>query len=517
MLTWVSESFVKNFTSYLISFILLFHLISFIHCTTFVNLIISSSIDYLFSIIVFRIFEFHRFLQIKHREVDEINEEIRQIIATVVFSNRSFTNFSSSSRITVRTAFSKSIEFSIEWDTDIVVFRRAAQKFREHIATYRVSATFQSFLHSQSANSNSSSSSSSDESVASRTRRFFNFFSSQSIFTFNFSFLIVHSRNRSLSSIFSIDQFEISLFFIRSKTIISKKSTIISIDNSNITRETSAKKVIYSNFIDLFMTIQIDSAFQTIITTTVTVVVTQKFQRLRQDNQRRDHNIFVSDSLIETVVNVDDEKSILKTFENIDYFDSRRENEKNTKIIVNVDRHVYYKDVFVFIDRLKNFEKKSFDHRVRELIVECLREDVIIWHELKLKAIEKNMYRDASVNQWCKELIRRFKERDSQILKNLQVERYSIQNARNDKTSKVYVQNIMRHFRAIEFNFTYNQLIMTWNNLNFEFKMQISESTTTTTLVSFFDFLNVKVNVWHEMIMIKRFVQHLVNVNVDKR
>ena len=126
------------------------------------------------------------------------------------------------------------------------------------------------------------------------------------------------------------------------------------------------------------MTTQIDSVLQTAITTAVTAVVTQEFQRLRQDNQRRDHDTSVSDSLTETAANADDERSILKTFENIDYFDSRRENEKNTKIIVNADRHVYYKDVFVFIDRLKNLEKKSSDHRVRELIVECLREDAII-------------------------------------------------------------------------------------------------------------------------------------------
>ena len=421
------------------------------------------------------------------------------------------------SRITIRTAFSKSIEFSIEWDTNIIVFRRAIQKFREHIATYRVFVTFQNFLHSQSANFNLSSSNSFDESVASRTKRFFNFFSSQSIFVFNFSLFIVYSRSRSLSSIFSIDQSEISLSSVRLTTTISKKSMIISIDNSNITREISAEKIIYSNSIDSFMTDQIDSIFQTIIIIAVIVVVIQKFQHFRQNNQRRDHDISVSNFLIETVANADDEKSILKTFENIDYFDSRRENEKNTKIVVNVDRHVYYKNVFVFIDKLKNFEKKSSDYRVRQFIVECLRENVIIWHKLKLKTIEKNMYRDVSVNQWCKELIRRFKKRDSQIFKNLQIERYSMSNVRNDKTFRIYVQNIMRHFRAIKFNFTYNQLIMTWNNLNFEFKMQIFESTTTTTLVFFFDFLNVKINVWHEIIMIKRFVQYFVNVNVNKR
>ena len=189
----------------------------------------------------------------------------------------------------------------------------------------------------------------------------------------------------------------------------------------------------------------------------------------------------------------------MKNSKNIDFFDSRRENDKNKNVIVNVDRHIYYKNVFVFIDKLKNLKKNFFDHRVRELIVECLRDDALIWHSLKLDEIEKNMFRDASMNQWCRDLIRRFKKRDSQTLKNLQIERYIMQNARNDKTSKTYVQNIMRHSKVVEFNSTYNQLIMTWNNLNLNFKMQIFESITIIILISFFDSFDVKINIWQKM------------------
>jgi hypothetical protein len=123
------------------------------------------------------------------------------------------------------------------------------------------------------------------------------------------------------------------------------------------------------------------------------------------------------------------------------------------------------------------------------------------------------MFRDVSMNQWFRDLIRRFKKRDSQIFKNLQIEKYIMQNVRNDKTFKIYVQNIMRHFKIVEFNFVYNQLIMTWNNLNFNFKMQIFESITIVIFISFFDSFDVKINIWQKII-VHKFIQH-INFNFD--
>ena len=300
--------------------------------------------------------------------------------------------------------------------------------------------------------------------------------------------------------------------------------------NSVNIRDILVEKIIYTQFIDFVMfdqkqnqnQNQFDSIIQTIITATIIAIVIQtfvdftaQFQRFQQNNiennnERDDRRFFDFDFDFsnEIAIDVDDEKSILKNSKNIDFFDFRRENDKNRNVIVNVDRHIYYKNVFVFIDRFKNLKKNSFDHRVRELIVGCLRDDALIWHSLKLNEIEKNMFRDASMNQWCRDLIRRFKKRDSQTLKNLQTEKYTMQDVRNDRTFRVYVQNIMRHSKIVEFNSIYNQLIMTWNNLNFNFKMQISESITTIILISFFDSFDVKISIWQEMTAHK-FIQHV--------
>ena len=68
---------------------------------------------------------------------------------------------------------------------------------------------------------------------------------------------------------------------------------------------------------------------------------------------------------------------VIRTIDDIEYFDSTYENEKNNSI-VNVDRYIYYRDVFIFVDRLKNLKKNFVDARVRELVVFCLRNETLI-------------------------------------------------------------------------------------------------------------------------------------------
>ena len=137
---------------------------------------------------------------------------------------------------------------------------------------------------------------------------------------------------------------------------------------------------------------QFDSIIQAVITATIIATVTQtfvdfttQFQRFQQnnveDNNERDDRRFSDfdfDFSNEVATDADDDRSVLKNSENIDFFDFRRENDKDRDVIVNVDRHIYYKNVFVFIDRFKNLKKNSSDHKVRELVVECLRDDVFI-------------------------------------------------------------------------------------------------------------------------------------------
>ena len=56
-------------------------------------------------------------------------------------------------------------------------------------------------------------------------------------------------------------------------------------------------------------------------------------------------------------------------------------------------------------------------------------------------------------------MIRRFKKREIVVLKKFQFFFYIFVDVRNDKTSRVYVQDILRHFRAIDYDFIYHQLL----------------------------------------------------------
>ena len=194
----------------------------------------------------------------------------------------------------------------------------------------------------------------------------------------------VHDSKLSLSSITSSYSF-----------IITSDTSIDSAFDSNLVniRDILVEKIIYIHLIDSTMSDQdqdqLDSIIQAIITTAIIAAVIQafvdftaQFQRLQQNNvednnERDDRRSSDHDSSSETATDADDERSILKDSKNIDFFDSRRENDKNKDAIVNVDRHIYYKNVFVFIDKLKNLKKNSSDHRIRELIVECLRDDAL--------------------------------------------------------------------------------------------------------------------------------------------
>ena len=459
------------------------------------------------------------FLQIDHVFCSLLDDTDRRIVNILIVKN-----FRS---LKIRISDSA---YSSQWINDVVSFQNVLNQLRFDIERFRNSKIFQSFLIKFQAIINSKFNDSISSSISRQFRLKTSILSISSISSDAF-----FSRRFRRNNVLEVHDFSLSLSSIASNYsfIITSDTTFDSAFDFNFVniRDILVEKVIYIHFIDSVMfdqnQNQFDSIIQTIITTTIIAIVIQAFvdfttqlQRLQQNNvednnERDDRHFFDFDFSNEATTDVDNERSILKDSENIDFFDSRRENDKNKNVIVNVDRHIYYKNVFVFIDKFKNLKKSSFNHKICELIVECLRDDALTWNSLKLDEIEKNMFRDASMNQWCRDLIRRFKKRDSQTLKNLQIEKYIMQNACNDKTSKTYVQNIMRHSKVVEFNSTYNQLIMTWNNLNFNFKMQIFESITTTILTSFFDSLDVKTRIWQKMIAHK-FTQH-VNFSSDKK
>ena len=195
--------------------------------------------------------------------------------------------------------------------------------------------------------------------------------------------------------------------------------------------------------------------------------------------------------------NVSDWKS-----KDIEFFDSKYEISIHIDdLIVNVDRHVFYRNVYVFIDRLKNMTSLREKNKLRIVISQCLRDIVLIWHSAKLSNFEKNLLRNrVTLINWYDALIVKFKKRASKILEKLQRLRYIMIDVRNARNSRLYAQKIFRHVKSTELNSIFNQLIMTWNNLDWKFRQHVSKSNSDVIIRQFLEKLNKRIEIWYDII-----------------
>ena len=182
--------------------------------------------------------------------------------------------------------------------------------------------------------------------------------------------------------------------------------------------------------------------------------------------------------------------------EEIEFFDPVA---KETDSIVNVEKHVLYKDVYAFTNRLKNMTVIKEDSKLRLIIFQCLRESTLIWHSIELSTLKKEMLKNASLINWYNALIRRFKKRTSIVLTSMQTIKYIMKNVKQQKDSRLFAQNLFRAVKAANLISTHNQLIIAWNNLTWQFRQHISESTEHTTMRGFLKQLNSQTSIWYEM------------------
>lgn len=69
---------------------------------------------------------------------------------------------------------------------------------------------------------------------------------------------------------------------------------------------------------------------------------------------------------------------IIKFAKDINYFDSIYKNFDNL-IIVNIRRYVFYCNLYMLVDRLKNLTREFVKkQKIREIVFDCLRRENLI-------------------------------------------------------------------------------------------------------------------------------------------
>ena len=405
------------------------------------------------------------------------------------------------------------VVYSSQWADDVISLQNVLNQFRIDIVDFRQSNVFRSFSAKFEVVINSVNHSNLSLSSISRVQ-----FSSEQFFVFKLDTFIRFE-------VFTTIQFEISInsrfrrnsnskirdFIFSSLTF--NYSLIINFDfDLNAFRQFIVESDIIDNERRSIST-QVDNNQTFLFTQTEKIrrIMSSIISSSTEVNQALWNDIMIvtiafasmSRFVDETSSSVDNNisQSAIKSVENVNYFDFDYEDSFDTnQFIVNSKRHNFYRDVFIFIDHLKNLKKTFFDSRVKKLISICLKKDALTWYNTKFIEIEKIFFRKVSIERWCAHLVKRFKKRISTALKKLQIEIYIYVDVRRDRKSRSYMQDILRHARATNFSSIFHQCITAWSNLELNFRAQISESSKNIILFIFLSQLDAKKSVWMNMI-----------------
>ena len=298
----------------------------------------------------------------------------------------------------------------------------------------------------------------------------------------SFLTLLKHKHDFSNSNIISIVWSKIIDIFQNSDTMSFKQSS------SNI----------FANF-DL-----ISKQMQT-LSNTISITVNIKINRLSNELRQLLQSAVFSQQLfviIEQRIDVEERSTKDWTAKKVEYFDSTAD---DFEFVINLKKYVFYKNVYAFVDKLKNVSSVREKDKFRLVILQCFRDIAFIWHLTEFSNIEKEIYRDMFLQNWYNVLIKRFKERVSAALNYLQSIKYTFENARKHKDFRVFAQNLFKHVKIADLNSVYNQLVLIWNNLNWQFRQHVSQFTEQTTIQAFLKQFDNNCDIWFEMTFANTF------------
>ena len=162
-------------------------------------------------------------------------------------------------------------------------------------------------------------------------------------------------------------------------------------------------------------------------------------------------------------------------FEDVNFFDSNYQ-EKDKKIVnhlafasvVNANKHVFYRDVYVFTNKLFDLVKQHDNETIENVIIVCFRDIALMWYSMKIDDFLRNLFRDAKLNIWCTALIDRFRTRSSIALIQLTIQFYFLNEIK--QKYNVFVNDFNECFITSK---SRNSILFTINSLWFEIAFTI--------------------------------------------
>ena len=185
----------------------------------------------------------------------------------------------------------------------------------------------------------------------------------------------------------------------------------------------------------------------------------------------------------------------------IGFFDSHF-NDKTiatTSAMKHSEKNIYFRDIHLFFERCSNIAAIKDDQLIRDNLFICLRELTLQWYTNEMTSNVKALIKYASgIEHWFVKLLTRFKKKSNIALSILMREKYTFEDAKNQRKFRKYASIIWRASKSTNLAIS-DQIAMIWNYMNVEFQRNIQKSNESIILNDFLNALNEFKNIWWQL------------------
>lgn len=170
------------------------------------------------------------------------------------------------------------------------------------------------------------------------------------------------------------------------------------------------------------------------------------------------------------------------------------------EMITTVGNDVYIRDVFLFIDRIRDAVALRSEDMVKARIPALLRGTALQWYASGLDDVEKSALRHTpGMQTWEKLLSKRFRTPITESLSSLANSSYSIDDARRGRPVEEYVFKIVRHARNAGLDQDEQQVTYAFNSMDARLRQSLWSPTDTTKVRHFIDECIAMRDTWGEV------------------
>lgn len=164
--------------------------------------------------------------------------------------------------------------------------------------------------------------------------------------------------------------------------------------------------------------------------------------------------------------------------------------------IEHAGKDTYFRDVHLFIERIKHMAAVKSADLLRNNLYICLRGTALAWYTEVLTEEQKRLVKLGSdIDKWLFALLKRFKKSPSTAMATVTKKCYTIKDARRKREPLKFAQIIIRAAKSANMP-VFSQIYLIYNGLELEFRRNLTKPTEQTTIDVFLQELENNKEIW---------------------